>query len=222
MLADPVDVLWTARYDYPVGWQLSLHSHAYYQMIYVIGGEGEFLIEGARVSLAPRLLLLIRPNAMHGLTTRSEVKTLDVKFCVRRPRLQRELDGSQSWQFDAHPSIPGLFDAIRNEGEDRGPLYRQMCGLYLQQILLLYLRQKSHRGGSHQDTFSNAHQGDGVVQRATRVIRERYAEDLSIAALAQAVGCSQRALRGHFQEALGCRPLHYIQRFRVERAKELI
>src|SRR5262245_54739928 len=92
LLTPDVEPLWIARYDYPPGWRLPLHSHRhYFQMIMVVSGAGEALVGDTRTALRDSLLLFLRPGLRHGLETavNSTVRTLDTKFHIHRPELRR-------------------------------------------------------------------------------------------------------------------------------------
>jgi len=60
------------------------------------------------------------------------------------------------------------------------------------------------------------------VEHARRYLVEHLAQPLTMAALAQAAGMSERQLYREFQEAFGLTPRRYLTRLRLERAAELL
>ena len=117
-----VDVLWTARDDYESGWTLNPHQHAFFQIIYCLGGRGTLTIAGESYLLAPRTLFLIAPAHSHGLVATTAVKTLDIKFRVRDARLRRQLLHMPAVWRRADKGLAHLLERIRHEGELQQPL----------------------------------------------------------------------------------------------------
>jgi transcriptional regulator GlxA family with amidase domain len=62
--------------------------------------------------------------------------------------------------------------------------------------------------------------GDAGVLRAQRVMEHRYAETLAIDDVAREIGISPRHFKRRFKQALGETPLGYLQRVRIEAAKQ--
>lgn len=223
MLGSTIEVLWTARYDYQPGWVLEPHHHSYFQMLYILSGKGTFQMEDYSFPVRGGLLLLVKPGAVHGATASSVIKTLDVKFQVRHPVLRKALIAAPRHVSIGASPIPGLLERIRFEGETKNPLYRDVCRALMAEIVLLYLR---HGSGISGKSFAPAETDglvpDPVLRKSLDYIRQNYAGNVAVADIARALGCCERSLRLHFRNALGVRPLEYLQRYRLSRAKELI
>jgi AraC-like DNA-binding protein len=145
MATSIVDVLWTARYDYESGWTLSPHQHAFFQIIYCLGGRGTLTLAGEAHPLAPRTLFLIAPAHSHGLVATTAVKTLDIKFRVREARLRRQLLHMPAVWRRADKGLAHLLERIRHEGEMRQPYFRELCAASLLDMLIALVRQHSTR-----------------------------------------------------------------------------
>ena len=223
MLGSTIDVLWTARYDYQPGWVLEPHRHSYFQMLYVLGGKGTFQLEDQSFPLRSDLLMLIKPDAVHGATAASVIKTLDIKFHVRNPVLRRALMKAPTCAAIGESPIPELLERIRFEGERQNPLYRDVCRTLMMEIVLLYLRH--HSGTSERHPVRPETQElvqDPLLRKSLEYIHRNYGGSVGVADVAKALGCCDRSLRLHFRNVLGIRPLEYLQRYRLARAKELI
>jgi len=61
-----------------------------------------------------------------------------------------------------------------------------------------------------------------LSERIDHYLQQSLHADVSVAALAEHVGTSERSLLRHFRAEFGATPLEYIQRLRVERAKALL
>lgn len=70
--------------------------------------------------------------------------------------------------------------------------------------------------------FSERHDhGDRMVVNAQRVIRQKYST-VSVTELANFCGIGQRTFMRHFHKATGFTPYQYIQKYRIQKARELI
>jgi AraC-like DNA-binding protein len=219
----PVDVLWIARYDYGPGWMLRLHHHDYLQMIFFIDGKGVFTVGGRAYPIRGGELLLIRSGEAHEFRAETLVRTLDVKFRIAPGPLLRHLRRAATVQQPNDSSLAPRLERIRVEGEQKPPFYRELCSVLLTEILYLYLREDQHAAPldeSAEDAGAVVH--DRVIERAIGFIRQNYSSQLTIREIARACGCTERTLRLHFHAVLRMKPLTYLQRFRIARAKTLI
>jgi AraC-like DNA-binding protein len=219
-----IEVLWTARYDYPVRTTLIRHRHTYFQMIYCLGGTGTFHLEDREYSLDRGLLFLLKPRREHGLHATGLVRTLDIKFLVRDRRLREALLDTPDVMLQKDAATAGLFELIRHEGERKAAFYRELCNAFLLQILVGHLRHGRSESEPERElvALDSPDVEDEVVRRTLDFIKTRYADDLTLQEIASAVGGSDRHIRRHFEERLGMPPMRYLLHFRVKRSQELI
>ncbi len=218
-----VDVLWIARYDYGPGWVLRLHDHNYLQMILFLDGKGEFTVGDQLFPVRGGELFLIRSGETHGFRAESLVRTLDVKFRVRPGSLLRRLRRAATVLQWNEPALAARLERIRAEGDQKSLFYRELCSVLLTELLYLYLRQDQHglpSAGSADETGTAPH--DSVLGRALGCIRAGFQTRLTIREIARSAGCTERTLRLHFHAAMHMRPLTYLQRYRIAKAKTLI
>lgn len=227
-----VEVLWTARYDYEPGWTLSPHQHAFFQIIYCLGGRGTVMLGPDAHALQPRTLFLIGPAQPHGLVAASGVKTLDIKFRVRDARMRRQLLRLPAVWRRADEALAHLLERIRHEGEHRQPFFRELCATSLVEILIALIRRQEQVRGTIRDRATREQQGpadlpegaltDAVARRAVEYLHQHYARPLTLRELARVLGVSERHLRARVADALGQTPLRYLAQYRIDRAKALI
>jgi AraC-like DNA-binding protein len=236
-----VDVLWTARYDYEPGWTLTTHQHAFFQIIYCLGGRGTLTLAGGTHTLAPRAMFLIAPAHPHGLVATTAVKTLDIKFRVRDARLKRHLLRLPAVWRRADKGLAHVLERIRHEGALRQPYFREQCAASLLDILIALVRHAgapraarhgaaASDGAAAADWLDRGYPSDvpdgaltdPVARRAVRYLQEHYARPVTVRDLSRVVGVSERHLRACLQQTLGQSPPRYLMRYRVDRAKDLI
>ena len=224
MLLETAEVLWTARYDYNPGWVVKVHAHEFFQAVYLIDGDGTLTLGGGRYGLRPAHILLAAPGVRHGLEAASRVRTLDIKFRVHDDALAGSLRRIRPAYGPAEPNLRGLFERIWEEGSGRAPFRRQMCAVYLIELLLLLRRTAARRNPATPrcGAEGQASRADMLSAPVANFVREHIAEALTVRRLAAELGCSERSLRHHFHEALGVSPLQYLTQLRIDYAKELI
>ena len=223
MLTLEADVLWTARYDYRPDWKLAKHQHDYFQMIYFVSGTARLFLDDCERTVQAGDLCLIKPNKVHGLSPESLVKTLDLKFSVKAGRLRDALSKAVDTISERGSGISGIFEHIRWEGERSDYLYREICNVFLCQILIHYLRQGRNRAAAANDDLGeNREPANELVRQTVTFIEEHFAEDLTLGQIANAMRRSDRHIRQHFEESLGISPMRFLLRYRVQKAKELI
>ena len=223
MLTSCVEVLWTARYDYQPHWRLAQHQHEYFQMIYFVSGSGCISLGQQEYRITPGSLLLVKPRRLHALSPSSLVKTLDIKFLVKDRWLRKLLSSASDLLDETEPGIADLFERIRHEGERKGHLYRELCNLFLAELLLLYLRSDNIQAEvGPNDQVEQALSSDRIVQQAAQFIRDHHAEDCNLLEIARVVGRSDRHVRQHFKDALGISPRRYLLQYRIQKAQQLI
>ncbi len=225
MLSASVEVLWTARFDYQPHWKLQRHKHDYFQMIYFLQGEGRFFLQEQAYDLSKPALFLIKPNQYHGLNPVDLVKTLDIKFHAKDKLLRQSLLRAPSCISEEDAEISYLFERIRWEGEQKPPLFRELCSSYLFQILILYLRRSERPGAKDEAPTERKMDGvitDAVSRQVLDLIRTQRAQELDLQQIANSLGLSNRSVHRHFKDSMGMPPMRYLLQYRVEKAKDLI
>jgi AraC-like DNA-binding protein len=221
MATSIVDVLWTARYDYESGWTLSPHQHAFFQIIYCLGGRGALTLAGESHPLAPRTLFLIAPGHSHGLIATTAVKTLDIKFRVREARLRRQLLHMPAVWRRADKGLAHLLERIRHEGELRQPYFRELCAASLLDMLIALVRQHATRQhAARRQAASDKAKAPSVASAAGAAgaaaglgrdadwLDQQYPTDLPDGALTDAVARrAVRYLHQHYAHPLTLREL---------------
>jgi AraC-like DNA-binding protein/quercetin dioxygenase-like cupin family protein len=226
LLGTTAEVLWTARYDYDPGWELRPHTHQFFQAVYLIDGEGTVTLAGRSYPIEPSHILVAAPGVRHGLRAASRVRTLDIKFRVRDHELARLLLRTTPVYRAADSNYRVLFERIWQEGYRKEPLHRQMCAVYLVELLLLLVRTN----GSPEPvttlpvTVADAvwTHTDAVTAAAAKFANAHLTEPLTIRRVAGELGCPERSLRQRFREVLGISPFQYLTRLRIDKAKSLI
>ncbi|MCU6713106.1 helix-turn-helix domain-containing protein [Paenibacillus sp. J5C_2022] len=106
-----------------------------------------------------------------------------------------------------------LIHQLNSPGHTVHPWHHLQLNITLQQALLLLLRQCVQECD------------DSLIccnDRAKQYIHEHYHEPITVEMLAEITGLSCRKFSEAFQEAEGMKPLHYINKVRLEHARKLL
>ena len=222
-----LEVLWVALYYYQPGGKIGIHSHDYYQIFYILDGQGDFSLESQETALIQDMLLFVKPGQMHGMMNKGNgtLKTLDIKFHIDNAELKTKLDLLSESVFSGLADIKNSLEKIREEGRIKEPLYKELSAVYLMKILILLLREGEQKTiAQHQQVTGilpvNEH--DPVCEKVIHYLQENYAGEIILKEIAKLFGYTQSYICQRFRSSLHCSPLDYLHQYRIERAKELI
>ena len=87
----------------------------------------------------------------------------------------------------------------------------------------VFLHDPDQRSQAPYSFFSGAHEhGDKQILRIQQIMEEQYTKNFDYNTLARKYGMGRRTLERHFKKATGETPLAYLQRVRIEHAKQLL
>src|SRR5690625_2310808 len=130
MNKDMVNLLWVAKSEYPAGSSLEPHSHDYYQIYYVISGEGDFIAGNDRVKLSQGMYLFTKPNDIHGISDTRDIdgkplRMLEVKYVVFEHELEESLQ-QIPLICEGSDKIEGMLDLVFREAIEIFPWYLEI------------------------------------------------------------------------------------------------
>ena len=211
----------------PAGYEFSPHLHAEAEINCCLSGDAQITPDGAPVGLGPGQFLLLYPEVPHGASSREGCVLLQMHFhphqfrrLMADPLQERELHflldltlGRR--RYFCGQTTPQLRDTVaylQRELQQQAPNYRQMCELYLLQLVVLLSRQIGERSGPG-NTLRNRH-----LVVAAQFIAAHCAEKLPVERVAEECGISARQLSGLFRRELGVSTGAYITGMRISRA----
>jgi AraC-like DNA-binding protein len=214
-----INLLWLAKSEYPSGSSLAPHKHEYYQIYYVISGEGDFIVGNEIVKLGRGMYLFTRPNDIHGISTTRDVdgeplRMLEVKYVVFDNEFQDSLN-QLPIVCQGSDLIEGMLELVFKEGIDTLPWYLEIATHTF--IAALYNMIRVER----LEISANPHKSE-VVDKIKENIQENYKKEISLDHLAQFVGHSKNYLCKTFKENTGMTINLYLNKVRIDKAAELL
>lgn len=214
-----INLLWLAKSEYPSGSSLMPHKHEYYQIYYVISGEGDFVVSNETVKLERGMYLFTRPNDIHGISNTRDVegkplRMLEVKYVVFDNDFQDRLNQipivSQGSDI-----IEEMLKLVFKEGIETLPWYLEIATHTF--IAALYFMIRSQK-----IEISTNPQKSKVVEQIKENINENYKLEITLDQLAQFVGHSKNYICKIFKENTGMTINLYLNKIRIDKAAELL
>ena len=187
------------------------HGHNFFELEYILEGEGEYTVDGVRYAAAPNTLFLMSPAAVHKIE-HSHMKLFNVMFLSVDdgdvlPLLRAGGRMFSLTEEDARFFVPLLSELVAVQ--ERNPNY---AGLLLRCILH---RLTSALDGGVCPEYSH-------VPRAMLYIREHFAEEITLNSVAEWLGISYAYLSDLFVREAGVGFKEYLDGVRLTYAKNLI
>lgn len=203
------------------------HCHSTYEILFVVGGEGRYLVEGSEYLLCPGTLMLFRPTEYHSVTVSGRVPY--ERYVIHFPAssvipsaaaflsaMEAHGDEKGSLFYPATATSHTLMSVFaRMEAADRIPTDKRHVYIeaLLSEIIVLL---------STADVSRLSPDGEELAVRVLRYINENLDKDISLDALARRFFVSKYYLCRAFRKRHGVSVHGYITHKRVMYAKQLI
>ncbi|MBA2481807.1 MAG: helix-turn-helix transcriptional regulator [Planctomycetes bacterium] len=225
--------------SYAADMAASTHTHDCVELVYVVKGSGVHHIDGEPFPLIRGDLYVIDEGAEHMFHCETDFSFYNILLkvglydAVERERIGR-LSPLTAFLLDRHGRVaPGtrpkttippphsdelarLLERTTAEIAAKQPGWESLAKALFTEFLVTVCRLSMSGGSDVSDV------GEGPVARALGCIHERYAERLTLDDLATVAGVSSGHLGEVFKERTGVTVHQYLNKLRVERARELL
>ena len=200
---------------YEAGYRLMKNNRASNGLTLILSGELEITYPNRKVKLHAGDMILQHAGDSYSLSAMSEAgvefivisyyaEPLDVLFSLLPDRL---------FHTDHLSRYRTAFESVVRIQASRGICYESLLCALVQEILCNIIRE------SYPDTL---YHDRNPVEYAKMYIEEFFGNDLSAENIAAVVGISPSYLRTIFKKSMGESPIHYLNRIRIEHAKEML
>lgn len=215
-------LLYVSSAKYGGDWHSTPHTHHCSELFYVIGGVGQFFIEGETHPVSCNDLVIVNPNVEHteislnanpleyivlgveGLELSVNDKRED-RYCIVNFRNMRE----------------NIFFYLHNmlrEIETKSPGYETICQ-DLMEVLVIYLTRQTNFSTTMAPIRKSPSKLCASVRRH---IDEHFKENINLDMLAKLTHVSKYYMVHAFSEEYGISPINYMISCRIEEAKQLL
>lgn len=199
------------------------HYHDIYQVLYALDGEGTITIDGVDHEFSKDRMVLCVPNSIHSIQTKLKLTVLVLAFSPESfgsEKLEGIMESFQKEsryfsldQFTA-TDIRRLLRIMLFEQSEYDDLYKYAIPSHLINILITLARHQNR------NRFRDANEMRSIQIR--NYIDRHYFENISAGDLASKFGISTRYMNGLFNGKYDETPLQYLQKVRINRAKQLL
>lgn len=199
------------------------HYHDHFQILYALEGEGEITLDGHPYNFSKDRVVLIVPETIHSVKAKEKLTVLVLAFSipVLNPFVYEGLlnlieNHSKHVELDLFTAseIRPLFRKMLYEQKSTDDFSEFAIPIYLMESLLILLR---HQG------VKEVHDANDVrCIQMREYIDTHYFENITAENLATLFGISTRYMNDIFKKKYNDTPLQYLQKIRINRAKELL
>ncbi len=215
---------------------VELHHHDFYEIFFLVSGDVTYSIEGRLYRVVPGDILLISPRELHQLFIRSDTEPYEryvlwidpamlARLSTETTNLEKCLNPARE-NYSNQLRIPlEYMNEIRNLMES---IYRESdCEGYggdvMQESLIARLLVMINRiSDSKEEKNEEGPYTNTLVEGVIDYVNEHYGEPLSLDDMAERLYVSKYHLSHEFRKQMGTGVYHYIQKKRVQIARQLL
>lgn len=223
-------VLWCG--EYRQDWVNKPHSHGYFQLLMILDGTGQVELDGRVYTGDKGDIFLIPPEAIHAVYGRSGgnslLKLMDIKFNVTEPSLYEDLRKMETGaRLENMDWALHDFHRMVQESAGKQKYYYDMANAILYQLLVRLIRQCCYSETRYEEEISpvppTVSQYKGVnIKCLMEYIESNYANIVTLNHLSAQANINKTTLIEIFRTLYGMTPIRYLNRLRLQKAKELL
>lgn len=210
-----------ASAKYGGDWHSIPHAHNYTELFYIIGGDGQFLVDDERFSVRTGQLVIVNPNIIH---TELSYEARPLEYIVLGIEgLEISIPGTNEGRYCIYtfPTANRVLTCMQNilqEMQDRELEHQTVCQAYMD-ILVVQLMRSTNASMTHVSGSSPANR---QCASARHYIEHHFKEKLTLDMLAAEVNVNKYYLAHAFKEEYGISPVNYLIHCRIEESKRLL
>ncbi len=202
-----------------------------YEIHYIVNGELNWWIEDNYYSMRSGMVMIVKPNENHGsrdgVLEPCEHYWLRISFPEQgslpgldnfSSRLLREaFESFKNRTFSVTNAVRDQFSILLKEHRERSTHSNLVCRAALHQLLVQIIRE--YKVENKEATLCKI---TSAIEESKKTIEKNLSSPPSIERLAKIADMSETTFRKRFRKEVGCSPLDYVNRRRVEKAKYLL
>lgn len=210
-----------ASAKYGGDWHSIPHAHSYTELFYIVGGDGQFQINGKRFPVHAHQLVVVNPNIVH---TEVSYEAHPLEYIVLGIEgVELTIPGSDEarycfYSFSEHNDVLTCMQNVLREMQERKPEYQTLCLAYMDIIMVQLMRNASVSVTQTHAHFPTNRQCASVRQ----YIDQHYKENITLDLLAEKVSINKYYMAHAFKREYGVSPINYLIACRIREGKRLL
>lgn len=210
-----------ASAKYGGDWYSIPHAHSHTELFYIVGGDGQFRIDGRLFPVRAHQLVVVNPNILH---TEVSYEAHPLEYIVLGIEgLELTTPGSDEaryciYSFPENNEVLVCMQTILREMQECRPEYQTVC-LACMDIIMVQLM----RGTSVSVTQAPARSPVNQQCAAVRYyIEQHYKEPITLDTLAERVSINKFYIAHAFKREYGVSPINFLIACRIREGKRLL
>lgn len=210
-----------ASAKYGGDWHSVPHTHNHMELFYIVGGNGQFLIQDQLYPVNANNLVIINPHVTH---TEVSLNAQPLEYIVLGIE-GVELAGSDhsNGQFSIldhfeSVEITGCLRNILREMEQKNTGYEDVCQAYMEILIIRLMRNTALAV----PTAPQAASGNRQCAAVKRYIDIHFKEALTLEQLAEEAHMNKYYLSHSFKKEYGISPVNYLISRRIDESRYLL
>lgn len=210
-----------ASAKYGGDWHSIPHAHNYTELFYIIGGDGQFLIDDEKFPVRAHQLVIVNPNIMH---TELSYEARPLEYIVLGIEgLEISIPGTNEgryciYTFSGSNKVLNCMQSILREMQEREQEHQMVCQAYMD-ILVVQLMRNTSTSMTQVADSSPTNRQCAMVRR---YIDNHYKEQLTLDLLATEAKVNKYYLVHAYKQAYGISPINYMISRRIQEGKRLL
>ena len=215
-------LLYVSSAKYGGDWHSTPHTHNFTELFYVIGGVGQFFIEGQTYPVTENDLVIVNPSLEH---TEISFNANPLEYIVLGVEgLELSFHDSQEERYcivnfyEVQDTILFYLRSMLREIEDKTPGYEIICQNLMDILTILLMRQTNYVATMSPIQKSSPR----LCATVRRYIDEHFKENITLDTLAELTHVSKYYMVHAFTAEYGISPINYMISCRIDEAKHLL
>ncbi|NMA83867.1 MAG: helix-turn-helix transcriptional regulator [Epulopiscium sp.] len=225
------NVYWVAKYTQL--WENDIHSHNYFQILFMIGGKGNVNIDGETFEIKKGTVFIIPPTTNHaiiceGTDSKHFPKILDIKFDINNEDIKSDLlKLPYNNEIDNFDYFQLKLENLIKELQRQDKYCTEVVNMSFSVTLIKLMRSCKGEKINAQITYDQLEGLDIQLKGvdATELldfIHQNFDKIISLNDLVKLGNTNKTTLTHIFKELYGTTPIRYINDLRMRKAKDLL
>ena len=201
-------------------WQSVPHTHAHTELFYIVGGNGQFLIEDQLYPVTAGTLVVINPNVTHTEVSLNAQPLEYIVLGIEGIEIASGENVNGKYDILDHLESAEISSCLRNiirEMEQKHTGYIDICQAYMEILIIRLMRSMELTGAT-----PNPVTGNRQCAAVKRYIDMHFKDALTLEHLAEVAHMNKFYLSHSFKREYGISPINYMISRRIEESKYLL
>lgn len=210
-----------ASATYGGDWHSIPHAHSYTELFYIIGGDGQFLINERIFPVKSHQLVIVNPNIIHTEVSYEAHPLEYIVLGIEGLELTNPGSDEAAYCIYSFPENNGVLTCMQHvlhEMQECKPEYQTACLAYMDIILVQLMRSIGVSVTQASSRFPANRQCASVRQ----YIDLHYKENITLDLLAEKVSINKYYMAHAFKREYGVSPINYLIARRIQEGKRLL